>query len=191
MDMLRVEFDIQHHLVLSRKNARDHALIRMIVATLSTADELINVRKRDFRRVSGKEFEYYTVRLQSGGRSRVSPVDEKTYELVMGFDSGRPFEMEKEKIDEIVARYSPADRRYDAEKLRKAVMKLLKDASLFEVEVERLDVEEMYAYMLDFNPLYSGLWELDDEEGAEEFILGYAELSGRNARDIAKALTVD
>ncbi len=186
--MLRLEYDIQHHLVLSRKDTRNHALIRMIVATLSTPEELANVSKRDFRRVSGKEFEYYTVKLFSSGKSRISPVDERTYELVMSLNEVRPFNFTKDEIDEIVAKYSPKDRKYTAEKLRNAVIKLLRDASLFEIDFERLSIEDMYAYMLDFNPLYSGLWELDDDEGAEEFILSYAELSGASVESIAKNL---
>ncbi len=188
MKMLRLEYDIQHHLVLSRRVPREHAVIRMIVSTLSTPEELVNLRRRDFRRVKGREFEFFTVNLRAAGKSRVSPVDAKTYDLVTSLGD-RPFDMREEEIDEIVRKYSPADRKYDAKKLRNAVRSLLKDASLFEIDFERMrDVEELYAFMLDFNPIYADVWELSDEEGYEEFVLNFAEIHGRDAEMIASQL---
>ncbi len=188
MKMLRLEYDIQHHLVLSRRVPREHAVIRMIVSTLSTPEELVNLRRRDFRRVKGREFEFFTVNLRAAGRSRVSPVDAKTHDLVTSLGD-RPFDMREEEIDEIVRKYSPADRKYDAKKLRNAVRSLLKDASLFEIDFERMkDIEELYAFMLDFNPIYTDVWELSDEEGYEEFVLSFAEIHGRDAGMIASQL---
>jgi hypothetical protein len=179
MDLLRLEYDIQHHIVLSRKNVKEHALIRMIVSTLSTPEELFNLRKKDFRKIKGREFEFETVRLTSRGKSRISPVDKKTYEIVMSLEN-RPFQIPSKDMDAIVRKYSPKDRMYNTESLRNAVIKLLEDASLFEMKLERIqrNTEVFYAYMLDFNPLYSGMWELEDEEVAEDFILNYSYLSG-------------
>jgi len=82
MDLLRTEYDIQHHLVLSRRNVLHHALIRMIVSTLSTPEELLNLRKKDFRINKGKKMEYYTVKLIEKGKIRISPVDRRTFEII-------------------------------------------------------------------------------------------------------------
>ncbi|RLI76865.1 hypothetical protein DRP04_12200 [Archaeoglobales archaeon] len=191
MDMLRLEYDIQHHLVLSKRHLRDHALIRTIISTLSTSAELKNICKRDLRKVRGKNFEFHTIKLSSPSRTRISPIDQKTYEILMSLNTSKPFQLSEEKIDEIVSKYSPADRKYNVKSLRKAMIRLLQDATLFEVEFEKLSLEEMYAYMLDFNPIYSGVWEFDDEEDVEEFILNYADLTGSNAESIASKLGKD
>ncbi len=188
--MLRLEYDIQHHLVLSRNNPKDHAVIRLIVATLSTPEEIVNFRKKDLRVFSGKQFTFKVIKLRSGRKSRLSPLDDKTYNILTTLDD-EPFKTEKD-IDSIVKKYSPKDRKYDAEKLRKAVIDLLNDATLFEVKYNDLkNVEELYAYMLDFNPLYSGLWDFEDDESVEEFILNYAGFNGNNAEQIAKELDED
>ncbi len=177
MNMLRLEYDIQHHLVLSKRNPVDHALIRMIVSTLSTPAELSNLRKRDFRLVRGKDFDYYTVALSDGTTRRISPVDEKTYNLMLSLPA-TPFELSRDEMDAVVSKYSPPDRSYNCEKLRKAVETFLKDAA-FSIEIGSIkSLEEKYAYMLDFNPLYSGLWDLEEYEDVEDFILNYSEVSG-------------
>jgi hypothetical protein len=49
MDFLRLEFDIQHHLVMSRRNGYDHALIRLILSTLAEPEEIASLSKKDFR----------------------------------------------------------------------------------------------------------------------------------------------
>lgn len=175
MDLLRTEFDIQHHLVLSRKDTLHHALIRMIVSTLSTPEELTNLRKKDLRFNKGKNLDYYTVKLSEGGRSRISPVDKRTFEIIQTMPS-QPFRMSEEEMNEIVRSYSPPGRIYTCKKLREAVESILSDSDLFGVKLK--NDEERYAFMLDFNPLYSGLWDLEDEEGVEDFILSYSEVTG-------------
>ncbi len=191
MDLLRLEYDIQHHILLSRKNLRDHAIIRLIVATLSTPDELLNLKKKDFRKVKGKDFEFYTVKLKSARGVRISPVDEKTYKIIMSLNDG-VLNLTREEIDSIVKKYSPSDRSYNAESLRNAVIKILRDSSFFEIEFESIkDVETLYAFMLDFNPLYSGVWD-EDEECIEDFILNYSMLTGiRDVNRIAEDLCED
>lgn len=175
MDLLRTEFDIQHHLVLSKKDPLHHALIRMIVSTLSTPEELINLRRKDFRFNKGKNLDYYTVKLSEGGRSRISPVDRRTFEIIQTMPS-QPFKMSEEEMNEVVGRYSPPRKKYNCKKLREAVKSILSDSDLFGIKL-RSD-EERYAFMLDFNPLYSGFWDLEDEEGVEDFILSYSEVTG-------------
>jgi len=191
MDMLRIEYDIQHHLILSKKKRSDHALIRMIVSTLSTPSELFNLKKRDFRAFKGKNFDYYTVRLSESGRSRISPVDRKTFEIIQSMPS-RPFNYSEKEMDAIVAKYSPPDRKYDCRRLRSAVESILNDSSFFgELETFK-GIEERYAFMLDFNPLYSGFWDLEDDEGIEDFVLSYSEVSGvKDSRKIADDTGID
>lgn len=175
MDLLRTEYDIQHHLVLSKKNTLHHALIRMIVSTLSTPEELLNLRKRDFRFNKGKNLDYYTVKLSKKGKSRISPVDRKTFEIIQTMHS-QPFTMSEDEMNEIVGLYSPPGKRYNCKRLREAVESILSDSDLFGMNLR--DNEEKYAFMLDFNPLYSGFWDLEDEEGVEDFILSYSEVTG-------------
>lgn len=177
MDMLRREFDIQHHLVLSRKRIRDHALIRMIVSTLSSPEELLNVRKRDFRRVKGRKFDYFTVKLSEGGKSRISPVDRKTFEIIKSMPD-QPFRMTEREMDEIVSKYSPPGKKYSCRKLRDAVRFILSDSDLFGFKKLK-NIEEEYAFMADFNPLYSGFWDLEDYDSVEDFVLNYVEITGK------------
>jgi|Deesub1362A_J573_1020465.scaffolds.fasta_scaffold00301_36 hypothetical protein len=190
MQNLRLEYDIQHHIVLSRKNVLHHALIRTIVSTLSTPEELMNLRKKDLGRMKNGGEEFFTVKLRSAGKTRFAPLDKRTREIILSLND-RPFNMSKEEIDRIVGLYSPKDRKYNSEKLRKAVITFLRDASLFDLDLEDVkgDIVKLHAYMLDFNPLYTGMWDLDDDEVAEDFILNYVALNNiRNASIVAKEL---
>lgn len=183
MNLLRLEFDIQHHLVLSRKNDFDHALIRLILSTLANPFEIASLNKKDFRVSKG----VFTVRFAQG---RLSPIDEETFRLVKSLKKERPFELEEDKMDEIVAKYSPRDRKYTAKGLRKAMIDYLKDASFFELEIERLESKELINFMFDFNPLYSGCWL--DEEGLKEFILNYSTINGiDDARRVSEETGID
>ncbi|MDK2796176.1 MAG: hypothetical protein PWQ22_273 [Archaeoglobaceae archaeon] len=170
MEMLRLEFDLQHHLVLSRKNASDHALIRLILSTLATTAEIANLSKRDLRR-SGKR---YFVQL-FGEKCRISPLDEQTFKLISEIQDEKPYKLKEEEIDKIVSRYSPKDRKYTAKSLRRAMITFLKDSALFEVKFESLDFDELEDFMNDFNPLFSGVWL--EEEGLRDFILNYSTLN--------------
>lgn len=188
--MLRIEYDVQHHLLLSRKNLRDHALIRMIISTLCTPEELLNITKKDFRIYRGKNYSFHVVQLR-GKLVRNSPVDKKTYQIVSSLGD-KPFDMKMEEIDETVRRYSPSDNIYDAKKLRNAVVTLLKDSSLFEIDFEALkELEDLYMFMLDFNPIYSDVWDIEDEEGLEEFLLNIAEIEGPDSKKISEKLGLD
>lgn len=189
--MLRLEYDIQHHLVLSRRNLADHALIRMIVSTLSVPSELFNLRKRDFRVLKGKRFEYYTVKLSGDGKSRISPVDKRTFEIIQSLPAA-PFKYSEEEMNSIVAKYSPPDKIYDCKKLRATVKSILNDAAFFGELDSIKDIEEKYAFMLDFNPLYSGSWDLEEYEEMEDFILNYSEVSGiKDSGKIAVNIGID
>ncbi|MEM0022529.1 MAG: hypothetical protein QXK44_03120, partial [Archaeoglobaceae archaeon] len=93
MDLLRLEFDLQHHLVLSKKNDFDHALIRLVLSTLANPFEIANLNKKDLRINKG----VFTVRFQS----RFSPIDEDTFRLVKSLEKERPFELKESEMDEI------------------------------------------------------------------------------------------
>lgn len=169
--MLRLEFDLQHHLVLSRKNPHEHAVIRLILSALATAREIANLSKSDLRR-KGKA---YSIQL-FGEKRRVSPIDEQTFKLVSEIEGDKPFSLLKEKdLDEIVSKYSPRDKKYDAKSLRRAMITFLKDSSLFEIDFENLSSKELEDFMSDFNPLFSGVWL--DEEGLRDFVLNYSTLN--------------
>lgn len=183
--MLRLEFDLQHHLVLSRKLDFDHAIIRLILSALATPEEIANLSKSSLK-LKG---DIFSVQL-SGVRKRISPIDEKTYKIIMAMEKERPFELREEEIDSIVAKYSPKDKKYTAKSLRNAMITFLKDASLFELEFEKLSQKELYDFMLDFNPVYSGSW-LDDE-GLQDFVLNYSLLNNlSDPKVIANELALD
>lgn len=182
--MLRLDYDLQHILIFSKKNVRDHAVVRMILSTLCSEEELVKLSKKDFKKNRGK-IEYYTVKF----RNRLSPVDKKTFEIVQTLPE-RPFDMEPKKINEIISKYSPPDRKYDAKKLKKALETILKDAALYSLDFEELSIEEKFLFMLDFNPLYSGVWE-EDYEGFEEFLRNYAKVSGADAERISEEFRED
>ncbi len=170
MEMLRLEFDLQHHLVLSRKNTYDHALLRLILSTLATSKEIANLTKSDLKR-KGKA---YSIQL-FGERRRISPLDEQTFHLINSMEEEKPFNLKEKDIDEIVSKYSPKDRKYTAKSLRKAMITFLNDSSLFGIQVETLSSKELEDFMNDFNPLFSGVWL--DEEGLREFVLNYSVLN--------------
>lgn len=170
MEMLRLEYDLQHHLVLSRKNPNDHALIRLILSTLATSTEIINLNKKDIK----KKGSSYSIQLL-GKRKRISPLDEQTFNLINAIQGDRPFQLTENQIDEIVAKYSPKDRRYNAKSLRRAMIIFLKDSALFDVNIEDLNLKELEDFMIDFNPLFSGVWL--DEDGLRDFILNYSVLN--------------
>jgi len=189
MDFLRIEFDVQHHLITSRKNPEHHALIRMILATLCSKKELANLKKEDFKRKKGKDFEYYTVRLTENGKSRIVPVDKKTFEIIQSLPQ-KPFSMSEEEMDEVVGKYSPPGKKYDCKKLREAAKLIIEDSDFF--GLSKQSVEEEYAFMMDFNPLYSGFWDLEDEESLEDFVLNYCEITGkRDWSEIAEETGID
>ncbi|MEM2176768.1 MAG: hypothetical protein QXN34_05505 [Archaeoglobaceae archaeon] len=185
MKMLRLEFDLQHHLVLSRRLDFDHAIIRLILSALATPEEIANLSKSNLK----FKDEVFSVQL-SGVRKRISPIDEKTYHIIMRMEKERPFELNEEEIDSIVAKYSPKDKKYTAKSLRSAMITFLKDASLFDLEFEKLSQKELFDFMLDFNPVYSGTWL--DEEGLQEFVLNYSSLNNlSDPKVIAKELALD
>lgn len=200
MNLLRMEFDIHHIAVLSRKVPEEHALVRLILSALATPEELENLVKRDFRIVQKDGLSYYTVKLTAGGKSRISPIDAKTYDAVMNIcrDKGgrqKVFNFSKAEMDGIIEKYSPQDRKYNVKKLREAVMEILKDNMLFEDEsyIEDLlagtNFDKVVDFVYDFHPMYSGMWDMDDDDVAEDFVLTYSEMTGiKDAEKLAEII---
>ncbi len=199
MDLLQLEFDIRYINAVSRKVLEEHALIRLIISALATPNELENLVKRDFRIISRNGEAVYTVKLTSGGKSRVAPIDEKTYEIVMDIcrnKGGRQkvFNYTKDEIDKIVEKYSPARRKYNATKLREAVIEILRDCLFFDHDyvsdlLNGANLDGVIDFLYDSHPMFSGMWDLDDDEVAEDFIMNYTAMTGiRDAKRIAEEI---
>ncbi len=199
MDLLQLEFDIRYINAVSRKVLEEHALIRLIISALATPNELENLVKRDFRIMNRNGEAIYTVKLTSGGRSRVAPIDERTYDIVMNIcrnKGGRQkvFNYTKDEINKIVEKYSPAGRKYNALKLRDAVVEILRDCLFFDHDyvsdlLNGVNLDGVVDFLYDSHPMFSGMWDLDDDEVAEDFIMNYTAMTGiRDARKIAEEI---
>ncbi len=200
MNLLRMEFDIHHIAVLSRKVPEEHALVRLILSALATPEELENLVKRDLRIVQRDGLSYYTVKLTAGGKSRISPIDAKTYDAVMNIcreKSGkqRVFDFSRAEMDEIIKKYSPQDRKYNVKKLREAVIEILKDNMLLgdngyiDDLLAGTNFENVVDFLYDFHPMYSGMWDMDDDDVAEDFVLTYSEMTGiKDAEKLAEII---
>lgn len=199
MDLLQLEFDIRYINAVSRKVLEEHALVRLIISALATPDELQNLVKRDFRVMNRNGETIYTVKLTSAGRSRIAPIDERTYEIVMDICKNkgsrqRVFNYTKDEIDKIVEKYSPANRKYNALKLREAVIEILRDCLFFDHDyvsdlLNGVNLDGVIDFLYDSHPMFSGMWDLDDDEVAEDFIMNYMTMTGiRDAKKIAEVI---
>ncbi len=199
MDLLRTEFDIHHIAVSSRRNIEEHALVRFIISTLATPEETENFVKRDLRVIKKDDKIIYTVKLTSGRKTRISPLDKKTYELLLKISEKkrgkeRVFKYTRRQMDEIIKKYSPPGREYDFKKLREAVMKILKDCLFFEEDyiqymLDGINFDKVVDFLYDFHPLYSGMWDLDDDEVAKDFLYDFKKYTGiTDVKKIAEIL---
>jgi len=199
MDLLQLEFDIRYINVMSRKNLKEHALIRLIISALATPEELENLIKKDVRVINRNGTPIHTVKLTSSGKSRVVPIDAKTYDVVMMLckDKGsrqRIFDYTREEMDKIVEKYSPMRRKYNVMKLRSAVIEILKDCLFFEHDyvndlLSGSNFNGVVDFLYDSHPLFSGMWDIDDDEAAEDFIMNYTAMTGiRDIKIIAKEI---
>lgn len=197
MDLLRTEYDIRHILAVSRRNIDEHALIRIIVSSLARKEEILNITKKDFKKIKKNGFEYYTVKL-TGVKTRIMPVDSKTYELISEIckdkrNREKVFNYTVEKMDEIVRKNSPPDKTYNVERLRNGVVEILKDCMFFgSIDFIGEDLDKTVNFLQDFHPMYSGMWDLEDDEVLEDFVLNFSKITGiRDAKKIAELLNED
>ncbi len=199
MDELLVkEFDIRYINAVSRKNLKEHAMIRLIISALATPEEIANVTRGDIRAVNN----VYTVKLNNGRKTRISPIDAKTYEVLLEVSKDksrrqRIFDYSRREMDEIVKKHSPANRVYDVMKLRDAVIDILRDCLFFEHDyvsdlISGVNFEGVLDFVYDLHPMFSGVWDLDDDEVAEDFLENYIALIGeRDAKKIAEDICED
>ena len=180
--LLKIEFEINYINVISKKNLMEHAAIRLILSTLASSEEIRNLTGKDIK----KDKSDFRIRLKSVGESRISPVDEKTWLILRDLFKGneRTNIFSKIELDEIVAKYSPPGRRYNVRKLRDSVIEILKDClllgerDLVQDMLKGKNTGEVSDFLRDFHPMYSGMWELDDEEVAREFLISYSKYTG-------------
>ncbi len=202
-DFIQLEEDIQQIAVLSRKVPEEHALIRLILSALATADELENLVKKDIRKFEKDDLSYYSVRLTSSGRTRIAPIDAVTYAVLMDItkDKGgrqKVFNFTPRQMDEIVRKYSPPNRRYDVRSLREAVSKILRDCMFFGDEdyvddlIHGENLQKVTDFLYDFHPMFSGMWDLDDDDVAEDFIATFSRRTGiSDPEEIARIIGED
>ncbi len=177
-ELVELEEDLQYITVASRKNLKEHALIRLILSTLADVEEINNVTKKDLeiRRINSKEI--FAVNLRKGGRSRKAPIDKKTYNILQELSKGytrrqRIFDYTRDEIDEIIAKYSPKSKRYGIKELKRGVMRILGD-NLFNLDVRNIfsmNFHELSDFLSDFHPMFSGMWDLDKDDVAYDYFL--------------------
>ncbi len=196
--LMRLDFDIHHISVMSRKNISHHALVRLIISTLATVEELENLIKKDVRKKSSNGL--HSVVLRRGGKSRIAYIDELTYKVLMNLcekkkNREKIFSFTQEEMDSIVKIYSPPGKEYGVNTLRNAVIKILKDCSFFDDyipyitgELKAKNKEDIEKFLLDFHPMFSGMWDLEDEEVATDFLEIYSEVTGEELDKISEKL---
>ncbi len=187
-ELVELEEDLQYITVASRKNLKEHALIRLILSTLADVEEINNVTKKDLeiRRINSKEI--FAVNLRKGGRSRKAPVDKKTYNILQELSKGytrrqRIFDYTRDEIDEIIAKYSPKSKRYGIKELKRGVMKILGD-NLFNLDARNIfsmNFHELFDFLSDFHPMFSGMWDLDKDDVAYDYFLMLSKRYGINS----------
>ncbi len=184
--LLQLEFDIQHINVLSRKNIKEHAAIRLIISSLATPEEIQSLKKENI----GTKPDDPTISLSSRGKSRISPIDENTYSVLDYVTremskKEKVFSFSEEELDDIVNKHSPARTKYHVEKLRRAVTEILDDCLLFgdknyvEDLLKGKNSQGLIDFLYDFHPLYTGTWDIEnDDDVAREFIQSYSSYTG-------------
>ena len=192
-ELLIKEFDVRYINAVSRKNLKEHAMIRLIISSLATPEEIFNLTRADIRKTNGVG----TVRLNNGRKTRIAPIDSRTFDVLMEVSKDksrrqRIFEYSKAEMDDIIKKHSPAKRSYDVERLRSAVIEILRDCQFFEHDyvndiLNGTNFEGVVDFVHDMHPMFSGVWDLDDDEVAEDFIENYLILIGESdAKKIAE-----
>jgi hypothetical protein len=182
------EFLINYILVTSRESDTDHCIVRLIISALATPGEIKNITKRDIKDYG----DFQTVRFYEKGNSRIFPIDKRTYDLLIkiGEKSGAKdpiFKVTSDEIDEVVQKYSPPQKRLNARKLRDEVIRLVSDSLFFEdyrTMLKQNDLKKLFNALEDSNPIYSGIWDFEDDEYLKEFIKFYFVFIGE--RDLDK-----
>ncbi len=191
--LVELEEDLQFITVASRKNLKEHALIRLVLSTLADVEEINNVTKKDLevRRINSKEI--FAINLRRGGKSRKAPIDKKTYKILREISKDyskkqRIFNYSDEEIDEIIAKYSPSSKRYNIRELRRGVMKILED-NLLNLETKNIlsmNFYELFDFLSDFHPMFSGMWDLERDDVAYDYFLMLNKRHGKSYSEISE-----
>ncbi len=192
-ELMKIDFDIHHISVMSRKSQLHHGMVRLIISTLATPDEIENLVKKDVRKNRDSRG-MYAVRLTKAGKSRTAFIDDETHRVLMKICEGkrnreRLFPFSKEEMDSIVGHYSPPWKKYGVDSLREAVIKILRDCSFFGEDYVSLiesGSDKAVEFLKDFHPFFSGMWDIEDDEVAADFLKVYSEVTGETPEKIAK-----
>uniref|UniRef100_A0A7C3YNU0 Site-specific integrase n=1 Tax=Geoglobus ahangari TaxID=113653 RepID=A0A7C3YNU0_9EURY len=174
--LVEIEEDLQYITVASRKDLKEHALIRIVLSTLADIEEINNITKGDLEIKKSNSRQAFALNLRKGGKSRKAPIDETTYEILSEISKNytrrqRIFDYTYEEIDKMIAKYSPSSKRYGLNELRKGVIKILED-NLLNVPVEEIfnmNFWELFDFLSEFHPMFSGMWDLKDDDVAQDY----------------------
>ncbi len=176
--LVEIEEDLQYITVASRKDLKEHALIRVILSTLADIEEINNITKGDLEIKKANGRRVFALNLRKGGKSRKAPVDETTYKILSEISKNytkrqRIFNYTYEEINRILAKYSPSSKRYGINELRKGVMKILEDNLLNMPVKEIFDMNfwELSDFLFEFHPMFSGMWDLKDDDVAQDYFM--------------------
>jgi len=174
--LVEIEEDMQYINIASRKSPFEHAMIRVILSSLAEKDELLNLRKRDVVVLNEGGEQIHYLYLRKGGKVRKAPIDVRTHKILTSITrgiSGREeiFRISEEELNQVVMKYSPKNKKYNAESLRRAVIMILEDNLLGKSYKSILssNIRELYDFMSEFHPMFSGMWDLEDDDVAFDY----------------------
>ncbi len=185
VNLVEIEEDLQYINVASSRNTGEHGLIRLILSSMADAEEISNITPRDIAVKQTEKGEIFYVYLKKSGNVRKAPVDRKTYTILKEISDSIPkkskiFNYTQREIDEIIARYSPMGRRYSHRYLIRSVKTIISD-NLLGRDVDDLksaNIEELWRFMNDFHPIFSGMWDLDEDDVAFDYFQMLSERHG-------------
>ncbi len=196
MKLVEVEEELQHMCIASRVNKRDHTLIRFILSTFPSYEEIANVTKRDVR----KKDSIFYVLLKKAQKIRKVPIDPRTYFLLSEISKNltkneRIFSLSLKEIDDVIGKYSFPNKKYNLEKVVYAVKEIIKDCLFYSEEMIKSikdDLQKTYEFLCDAHPLFSGMWDLEDEEVAKDYFeMLSRRLGSRDPEILSKISNVD
>ncbi len=206
-NLVEIEEDLQYINVASSRNKKEHGLIRLILSCMADAEEISNLTPRDLAEKKLESVSIHYVYLRKGREVRKSPIDRRTYFVLKEISEyvGRKskiFNYTESQIDSIIQKYSPAGRRYSLKSLLRSVEVIVSDNLLGKSlrEMRSMEFDELCKFMQEFHPMFSGMWDLDEDDVAFDYfqmlserhgISNYsvmAEISGENEERIRKLM---
>ncbi len=183
--LVETEEDLQYINVASSKNTSEHGLIRLILSSMADIEEVSNLTPNDIVEKRTKKGGIFYVYLRKGRSVRKAPIDRKTYTILREISRSIPkkskiFNYTQENINEIIARYSPKGRRYSHRYLIRSVRTIISDNLLGRDidDIKSAEIEELWRFMNDFHPIFSGMWDLDEDDVAFDYFQMLSERHG-------------